>query len=129
MKTTKIFGLAVVLMIVTSISFALEPNCEDWLGTWDVENADGTSSTWVIYDVPEDTGSSVILCQAFGKSLADLCAKPIQIFFISMTGYYSYSEDSEINMSMKEVEVTLNDAGDAFEVTGDDTCLLITDSK
>lgn len=118
----KVFVCSVLVMLAASISLAVEPYCEDWLGTWEVENSDGSSSTWVIYNVPEDTGSSVVLCQAFGKtwSESDACAKPFQILFVTMVGNYSYSEELEVSREMKSVEVTLNDEGDAFTVTGDD---------
>ncbi len=119
MNNRNFLSIIVSLILFTGQAYALEPQCDDWLGTWDVQNADDTVSTWVINDVPEDTGSSIVLCQAFGKTISDSCAKPFQILFISFAGYYSYSESMELDSSMKSVKVTLNAGKDEFEVSGD----------
>ncbi len=107
----------------------MEPNCPDWLGTWEIENTDSTTSTLIVYESTDDTGSTVLVCKAFGKLKTETCAKPIQIFFISMTGYYSYSEDLEIAMKMDAVEVTLNETGDAFTAADNDTYGFVSGTK
>ena len=126
---TKVFSAAVIFIFISQLSFALEPNCPDWLGTWEIENTDSTTSTLIVNESTEDTGSTVLICQAFGKFKTETCAKPIQIFFISMTGYYSYSEDLEIAMGMDDVEVTLNEIGDAFVAADNETYGFVSGTK
>ena len=113
--------LAVTAVMLCMLLFipclaAADPNCPLWVGTWEVKYADNSTRIWKIYDSTSDTGSSIILCKAFGVSetIAETDQKPFQIFYITFTGTYSYTESTVFSSSMPSREMDVNGTNDAF---------------
>lgn len=91
-------------------------NCPLWLGTWEVKNADNSTRIWKIYESTNDTGSSVVLCKAFGISETKAGTDQVlfMVLFISFTNTYSYTEEAALTSSMKSTEMDVTSTSDAF---------------
>ncbi len=106
-------GLAAVILFVFLFpcrTFAQD--CPLWVGTWQVKNTDDSIRIWKIYSATSETGSSVILCKAFGVSQAQDGSdqKPLMILYIKFTKTYSYTEETDLAQGIPSTELDV-DAG------------------
>jgi hypothetical protein len=95
---------------------AAAQNCPLWLGTWEVKYEDNSTRIWKIYESTDDTGSTVVLCKAFGYSetTTGTDQRPFMILYIKFTGTYSYTEQADLTSGMESTEVDVNNTNDAF---------------
>ncbi|MFC1591546.1 hypothetical protein ACFL43_03380 [Thermodesulfobacteriota bacterium] len=129
MKKGKHIPVAVMLMLAILAGTAGAQDCELWLGTWEATYEDESTRTWKVYEATEDTGSSIVLCQAFGASEYDETQVLFQILYITFTGTYSYTEDTELSSTMQSTEMELNESADAFTVWPDGQYPLVSGIK
>jgi hypothetical protein len=126
----KLIGFMAILCLVCAANTFAALDCKDWLGTWDVELTDGTTTVWEVDEV--GTPSFPQDCKVTGTSTPEQGDPfPFQIMVISFakTKFY-YTEEMVITQSSPTQELVMNEAKDGFEAaTSGDYPLIGTGAK
>lgn len=106
----KIMAIMVVFVLITTVVHAQD--CTEWIGTWNVEYIDGTTTVWeIVMSEPELKPEK---CRVYGVAEGDAYTGEFTIALISFDNGYYYKE--EIPPTPQSPRTKLLISGNTFTV-------------